>query len=447
MDGKKTGFRNKRLVPYLAAGTALLLLAACGGKEKEGDAPGPQQGAASKEPVELTVWQTVLNVPEEQFMQEYGNKIKEKFPEVTLRFLPYAGKGSTISDLLAAGQVPDIVYASIGHVFFGILDPNLQYDMTELIQKNKFDLSRFDPAVIERQRLLAGGGIYGLPTSMDTLVLYYNKDIFDKFGLSYPRNGMTWDETYELARKLNRTEDGVSYRGVGMAMGAMFTVNPLSLQSVDPATGKSRFVSDDGFKKLFDNFARFYHLPGNGVDKQTAALAKQREMFDKEKVTAMFVNTAAFATSTYKDTMNWDVVRLPSFSESPGVGSQPIPTYFYITNPSKKKEKAFEVISYLTSDEFQHYASKKGKYTVLSDPKIRNTFGDDIPYFQGKNVKGMFPVKNALPAPLTKFDSLALASLNAQFDQVIIGPKDVNTALREAAEDADKKIEAEKKKQ
>ncbi|NOU90117.1 extracellular solute-binding protein [Paenibacillus sp. LMG 31460] len=69
---------------------------------------------------------------------------------------------------------------------------------------------------------------------MDTLVLYYNKDIFDKFGISYPRNGMTWDEVYDLAKKLNRTEDGISYRGFGMAAGAMFTVNPLSLQPVEP---------------------------------------------------------------------------------------------------------------------------------------------------------------------------------------------------------------------
>lgn len=117
---KKPGVRKKLIVPYLAVGVAVLLLTACGGKEKEREGQNPPQSAASKEPVELTVWQTVLNVSEAQFMQEYGSKIKEKFPEVTLRFLPYTGKGSTVEDLLAAGQVPDIIYASVGHVFFGI---------------------------------------------------------------------------------------------------------------------------------------------------------------------------------------------------------------------------------------------------------------------------------------------------------------------------------------
>ncbi|TNJ65849.1 extracellular solute-binding protein [Paenibacillus hemerocallicola] len=439
----KEGYRNGKRALVLLVMTALLL-AACTGKEDQGK----QEPEANKpkEPVELSIWQTVLNVNEEQFMQEYGSKIKEKFPEVTLRFIPYKGKGSAIQDLIAAGQMPDIIYASVGHIFFGVLDPQLQFDMTELIKKNQFDLTRFDPALIERQKQMANGGVYGLPTSMDTLVLYYNKDIFDKFGLSYPKNGMTWDETYELAKKLNRTEGGVAYRGFGMATGAMFTVNPLSLQSVDPSGDKARFTADEGFKKLFENFSRFYNIPGNEVTQQNITLAKQRELFDKDKVTAMFVNTGAFASSTYKDTMNWDVVSLPSFGETPGVGSQPIPTYFYIANPSKKKDKAFEVISYLTSNEFQQYAAKQGRFTSLNDRSIRSVYGDDIPYFKGKNVKSMFPVKNASPTPLTKYDSVALASLGTQFDQVLIGPKDINTALRDAVEDANKKIETEKGK-
>jgi multiple sugar transport system substrate-binding protein len=439
----KEGYWKVKGSLALLAVTALLLTA-CTGKDENGKKE--TEAAKPKEPVGLSIWQTIMNVSEEQFKQEYGNKIKEKFPEVTLRFIPYTGKGSAIQDLIAAGQMPDIIYASVGHVFFGVLDPQLQYDMTELIKKNQFDLSRFDPALIERQKQMAKGGIYGLPTSMDTLVLYYNKDIFDKFGLAYPKNGMTWDETYELAKKLNRNEAGVSYRGFGIATGAMFTVNPLSLQSVDPAGEKARFATDEGFKKLFENFSRFYKIPGNEVNAQNITLAKQRELFDKEKVTAMFVNTGAFASSTYKDTMNWDVVSLPSFSETPGVGSQPIPTYFYITNQSKKKDKAFEVISYLTSNEFQQFSTKQGKFTSLTDKTIRSTFGEDIPYFKGKNVKAMFPVKNAAPTPLTKYDSVALASLGTQFDQVILGPKDINTALRDAVEDANKKIETEKGK-
>lgn len=445
MDTEKIGYRKYAALPVLLIVFALLL-AACTGQDNGSrkEAERAKNDVNRKEPVELSIWQTVSNVSEEQFMNDYGNKIKEHFPEVTLRYIAYTGKGTTINDLITAGQVPDIIYASVGHTFFGVLDPKLQYDMSDLIKKNNLDLNRFDPAVIERQRQLAKGGIYGLPTSMDTLVLYYNKDIFDKFGISYPRNGMTWDEVYDLAKKLNRTEAGISYRGFGMAAGAMFTVNPLSLQPVDSATEKARLGTDDGFKRLMENFSRFYRIPGNEVTKENIALAKQRELFDKVRETAMFINTGAFATTTYKDTMNWDVVSLPSFKETPGVGSQPIPVYFYITNTSKKKEKAFEVISYLTSDEFQQFSSRHGKYTVLTDKKIQGMFGDDIPYLKGKNVKTMFPLKNASPTLLTKYDSVTLASFEEQFNQVILGLKDINTALRDAVDDADKKVKTAK---
>ncbi|MDF2718782.1 MAG: hypothetical protein K0R28_5707, partial [Paenibacillus sp.] len=123
----KEGYWKVKGSLALLAVTALLLTA-CTGKDENGKKE--TEAAKPKEPVGLSIWQTIMNVSEEQFKQEYGNKIKEKFPEVTLRFIPYTGKGSAIQDLIAAGQMPDIIYASVGHVFFGVLDPQLQYDMT-----------------------------------------------------------------------------------------------------------------------------------------------------------------------------------------------------------------------------------------------------------------------------------------------------------------------------
>ena len=48
------------------------------------------------------------------------------------------------------------------------------------------------------QSLLDGftidGGLYGIPSNTQTMVMYYNKTLFDAAGLDYPEDGWTWDD-------------------------------------------------------------------------------------------------------------------------------------------------------------------------------------------------------------------------------------------------------------
>ncbi|MGO8041099.1 extracellular solute-binding protein, partial [Rhizobium leguminosarum] len=48
------------------------------------------------------------------------------------------------------------------------------------------------------EELTIDGKIYSLPFRSDFLVVYYNKDIFDKAGVPYPTNDMTWAQFDEI---------------------------------------------------------------------------------------------------------------------------------------------------------------------------------------------------------------------------------------------------------
>lgn len=74
--------------------------------------------------------------------------------------------------------------------------------------------------------------IYGLPIAMINASIYYSKDIFDKFALPYPKNGMTIDETYELAKRMTRLDNGVQYRGFEIAANIQIQYNQMSLPIV-----------------------------------------------------------------------------------------------------------------------------------------------------------------------------------------------------------------------
>lgn len=51
-------------------------------------------------------------------------------------------------------------------------------------------------------------GYFGLPRDFQTIVLYYNKDMFDAAGLAYPTADWTWDDLRTAAQKLTIDKDG-----------------------------------------------------------------------------------------------------------------------------------------------------------------------------------------------------------------------------------------------
>src|SRR5690606_8934458 len=55
------------------------------------------------------------------------------------------------------------------------------------------------PAAIDQLRSMGGGKLYGLAPAFMEDVIYYNKDLFDKYGVTHPQNGMTWEELLILA--------------------------------------------------------------------------------------------------------------------------------------------------------------------------------------------------------------------------------------------------------
>ena len=64
---------------------------------------------------------------------------------------------------------------------------------------------QYAPSLLEG--FTVNDSLYGLPNGTQTMVVYYNKHMFDDAGLEYPQDGWTWDQFRETAEKL--TKDGV----------------------------------------------------------------------------------------------------------------------------------------------------------------------------------------------------------------------------------------------
>ncbi|MFC3767872.1 extracellular solute-binding protein [Paenibacillus sp. GCM10012303] len=442
---------NQRRISLMVV-TALTAsaLAACGGAggSQGGQAAGPEAKdnppAASKPvntgPREITMYTAGGTIDEKAFDSMYGDAIRKKFPDVTVKFIPNT-KGSTLPDLIAAGTTIDIIFDSIGYAE-SFRNYGIHMDMTPFIKASGLDLNQFEQTAIEFQRKIGNGQIHSLPVWTASAGLFYNKDLFDKFGVGYPKDNMTWSEILEIAKKLTRKDGDIQYVGYVTAAGSQANTNQLGLKYVDSKTGKAQIDNED-WTKFMQSIVPFFQISGMTWTAENTTVAAMRAMFEKDRTAAMYTN---YSGGTPPEDMNWDVVKVPSYEQAPGVGPQSYPAYLSMTTLSKNKELAFDVIHYLVSKEYQLLNTKAGRATVLNDKEIIKTYGESMAKFKGKNITAMFPEKRAPIGDYTAADTAAASQFSSAFTKIILNQKDINTALREANEAANKAIEEIKQK-
>ncbi|MDF2660988.1 MAG: hypothetical protein K0Q94_3779 [Paenibacillus sp.] len=424
------------LVPAILA----LILSACssgGGTPAAGEKDGKAAPSVTddQKAAELTFY--LNSMTKKEFDEIYAPIIKAKYPNYVLKTAEPAVKGQEIQNLVAAGSVPDIVIGTKGTISFVMEEYGLSEDISELIKTRKYDLTRIEPVFIDAMKGYAGGKVIGLPVNAPANALHYNKTLFDKFGVAYPKDGMTWDDVYEIAKKMTRFEDGVQYRGYSERWHQIFMeFNQYSLPYLDPKEDKAA-VNTDQWKKIVDGIVRFYKLPGLKFDSKTGYTEEDLKVFETG-VSAMTV----FARPDNYKTFEWDIVSVPTYKDKPNIGLAGSARYFFITNTSKEKEAAFNVMSHLTSDEVLLKLSKVGIAPPLAQmpEEMKKAFNQDNPLYQGKHVTSFFynkpapepPIRAAGLTPFTKSQSILIGEV---MKMIVEGSEvDANTALRTAEE-------------
>jgi len=115
----------------------------------------------------------------------------------------------------AANKAPDIF------MLFGNWLPSYQDKIEPLNLKNDKDLnsliiSQTFPQVVQDD-LVNNDFLLGIPLYIDTLALYYNKDIFDYYNIALPPQ--TWDEVVKLIPKLRKINSQGQVTRAAIALG------------------------------------------------------------------------------------------------------------------------------------------------------------------------------------------------------------------------------------
>lgn len=327
--------------------------------------------------------------------------IDEKLPDIRLELIDSRAELEPLQELNAKKIVPDLIFANWG------IEPLMELEMIEpldaLAEQYKFDLDRLDPSIIALYRAWdKEGRLIGMPTSADNYALFYNKEVFDLFGVSYPTDDMTWNDVLDLAKRLTAVKDGIQYRGLEMGPGftgteALVPLMQLTVNLTDPETGEVLISQEPAVHKYMELMKAFYNIPGlYNSDPE----ARKDYEFTKNTV-AMIVSWPGYLRWGIGDpdkARSIDIAPLPVWPELPDIA----PTHFshplILNKYSENKEAAFQVLMEVVSADHQTVLAEIADgLTVLNQPEINERYGVNYEIFDGKNLSAFVARTPALP--------------------------------------------------
>jgi len=392
---------KQKMVSLILIGVLLALaLAACSGKEETSGSPSPSQSSPAASPSEASTPPAetpaaaadiiVAHPWDENVFNARYKFIDDKLPNVNMSFVNFDGTSAGMQEQFASNVYPDIVVTGLYNTYY---DLDLINPIEDLVAKSGFDLGYIAPSLIaDIKSRDPQGRLIAFPDGTAYGALYYNKEIFDLFGVPYPdpNVAMTWDQAVDLAKQLTGQRNGQNYVGLEV------TTQPLSeiVQNVtDPETGDVLLDNDPNVAKYFELMKKLYSIPG-----------MKEYMIDPDgNFKFQFSQGLAAMTLSINNYLGWDwgefnnlkssidLAPMPVWADHPGVVPPLLSTPQVISKYSKNPDAAFEVLKeYVSRDNQIRVARSMASAPVTTDPEVLKQFGADIPEYQGKNVQAYF---------------------------------------------------------
>jgi len=343
---------------------ALVLLASvlavgatgCGGEDdkKGGKASGNVSFMVFGDPDEIQGFRNVIDAYE-----------KEQ-PDVEVELIEASDRDDLLARLstsFAGGTPPDLFL--LNYRYYGqyaskdVLEPvEERVEGSDVFEEDDFYEEAMEP-------FRFGGELTCLPQNVSSLVVYYNKDLFEKAGVPEPQPGWTWDDMVATAKKLTKDTNGdgkVDQYGLGVES-VIIRLAPFVWSNggelVDDDENPTHFTLDT--PEAQNAMADFFEL--HLVDE----VIPSEEEVESEDDETRFLNgrlgmilESRRVTPTFRaiEKFDWDVAALPQHAEE---GSILHADGYCMTKASENKDAAWSFMEYALGPEGAPIVAASGR--------------------------------------------------------------------------------------
>lgn len=409
---------------FLTVSLFVLLLTSCSSSKQTLQFEGDHEMQATLK--------VMTNASEEYFMKEYGDLFNVKYPNIQIELVRYS---ETNREKVIEDEKPDVLILRMED-YQKYIEEGRLYDLDILFANDAFSLQGVHPYIEEYLRKVGNGKLYGLLPDFTNKAVYFNKDLFDKYGVPYPQDQMTWDELFELAKRFP-VEEGVS--GLYIENLSVLVENLAQSKHLKEINTKDMKVTlnTKSYKEVFEIALEAY--------RSKAVIVPDLDQFE---VYDPFINGTSAMTVDFnyyinnkinwaqeekgsKFQLNWDLVSAPVNEASRNVSP-----YFIIGGPysinveAEQKQAAWEFIKFINSEELAKAKSKTVNFFLSTRP-------DYIYNPEGKRMEAFYILKPDVTISnrvnydlLPQWTSTNLKGIiNSELKAVTVGAKTLDEAI------------------
>lgn len=301
----------------------------------------------------------------------------EVHPDIRVQLRHIPGQGDyrrRLATDFSGGAPPDVMLLNYRRFALfadqGALEPLGDYlNDSPLIDESDFFETAIDSFYFDEQ-------LWCVPQNVSSLVVYYNKELFDAAGLPYPTNVWTREEFVSIAQALTIDADGdgvPEQYGAGIAAN-IFRLAPFIWQNggqlVDDETHPTRLMLDSPEALAALQWVVDLQVKEGVVPDATAETAESSEGRFLNGRLALYFNSRR-GVPTYRATapFDWDVLPLPTGGQPSGILHSDAYCMAAIT---KNKAAAWTFIEFANSVQGQELVAASGR-TVPSLTAVANS--------------------------------------------------------------------------
>lgn len=349
------------------------------------------------------------------FLLPLIEEFEQKNPDIKIEFVHIPQNYFQKLHLLYASNLaPDVVFIN-NYYLPKYVKANLLEDLTPYIKRDEFFQKSVDCFTF-------GKKIYAIPRDVSNLVVYYNKNLFDRYRIPYPSRDWTIEDLINISKQFKTKSNGEVF-------GLSYETDLLYVMPFLFSNGAS-VLSDDGKKltiteknaidtiNLYSDFANKYNI---APKKSQSASRTMAQMFLQQKIAMQISGRWLVPKYRHEAGFDWDIINFPSGKKGSIVNIDA--SGYALSKSSMHKAEAIKFIEFISSP----YSLSKLAQSGLIVPARKQVAYSQV-FLDSKlppKSASIFLdiIQTSKPTPVNENYQVIVDKLNQQLESVFLGKK------------------------